>query len=305
MLANEGRFFTATRFGGDDDLEKRWLEKRNKGIGGSDVAAVMGISPWRSPVEVWMDKTGRMPPRDLSGSERIAMGNEMESFVREMYARRHPDRKVMRSNAVLTSVTRPWAQASLDGVVIDPGAGWGVLEIKTGSKESEWDEGVPMHYLTQVTHYLSITGYEFADVVALVGDFGLHYHEYRVARDDDDIEAVVEAVDNFWTTFVERDLMPTVVTPLQSEGKAIYEMYRKADDEMTPTESGHLNELAAGIADANARMSELRDEKTLCSNELKRVIGEHRGIVTHDYVVTWVRSERRDSGLRVRLRDGY
>lgn len=299
MISGEGQRFTLTRC--EDDAG--WLAQRKLGIGGSDVAAIMGLSPWKAPLEVWLEKTGRADAPDLSGRESVAMGTELESDVLEMYKRRHPECRVQRVNAILTSNARPWAQASLDGITRDPREGWGVLEIKTGSRDSEWSEGVPIHYLTQVTHYLSVTGYAFADVAALIGDHGLHYHEYRVTYDPEDAQAVVEAVDEFWADYVEKDKMPPYVSALPSEGKAVYELYKHSDGEMEPTEAARTEELAARMSELNQQAQETKTEKTRLSNELKRLVGEHKGIITPDHIITWVRSEKRDSGVRVAERN--
>lgn len=299
MISGEGSRFTLTRCSSDAE----WLEQRKLGIGGSDVAAIMGLSPWKAPLEVWLEKTGRADAPDLSGRESVAMGTELESDVLEMYKRRHPECRVQRVNAILTSNARPWAQASLDGIVRDPKEGWGVLEIKTGSRDSEWAEGVPIHYLTQVTHYLSVTGYAFADVAALIGDHGLHYHEYRVSLDAEDMQAVVEAVDQFWADYVEQNVMPPYVSALPSEGKAVYELYKHSDGEMEPDEAARTEELAARLSELNQQAQETKTEKTQISNELKRLVGEHKGIITPDHVITWVRSEKRDSGVRVSERN--
>jgi len=296
MIRGEGTLFTLTRCADNDG----WLEARKRGIGGSDVAAVMGISPWKSPLEVWLEKTGRADAPDLSDRESVAMGTELESVVLDMYRRRHPDHAAQRVNAILTSTVRPWAQASLDGIVKDPELGWGVLEIKTGSKESEWADGVPLHYLTQVTHYLSVTGYKFADVAALIGDFGLHYHEYRVMRDEEDLKAVVERVDEFWADYVEKDKMPPYVTALPSEGKALYELYKHSDGEMEPSDAEMTEWLAAHVLEANEQEQEIRQRKTEWTNQLKRLVNEHKGIITPDHIITWVRSEKRDSGIRIK-----
>jgi putative phage-type endonuclease len=298
MISGEGSKFTLVRC---EDTEG-WLEQRKRGVGGSDVAAIMGLSPWKSPLEVWLEKTGRADSPDLSGKEAVAMGNELESVVLGMYRRRHPTSKVQRVNAICVDSARPWAQASLDGIVRDLGSGWGVLEIKTGSRESEWAEGVPLHYLTQVTHYLAVTGYQFADVAALVGDYGLHYHEYRVTRDEGDLRAVVEAVDEFWCDYVEKDAMPPHVSGLQSESKALFEMYKRSDGEMGPSDADRAEELAALVLDLTDGIAESTERKLAATNELKRLVGEHRGIITPDHVITWVRSEKRDGGIRIKAK---
>lgn len=298
MISGEGSKFTLTRCADDAG----WLEQRKKGIGGSDVAAIMGISPWKSPLEVWLEKTGRADAPDLSDKEAVAMGTELEGVVLDMYRRRHPDYAAQRVNAILTSTIRPWAQASLDAIVRDPELGWGVLEIKTGSRESEWAEGVPLHYLTQVTHYLSVTGYPFADVAALIGDYGLHYHEYRVMCDDEDLRAVVESVDEFWADCVEKDRMPPYVTALPSEGKALHELYKRADGEMEPSDAMRTEELAERVLDITAKVAEATSDKTRATNELKRLVSEHKGIITPNYIITWVRNDKRDMGIRVKAR---
>lgn len=302
MLSNEGRLFTATRLGGDD-VTSAWLSLRREGIGGSDVAAIMGVSPWRSPVEVWLDKTGKSDPPDISGKEAVAMGTELEADVLDMYRRRHPTTRVMRSNAVLRSIGRPWAQASLDGIVRDRELGWGVLEIKTGSSSAKWADGVPPYYLTQVLHYLSVTGYDFADVAALVGDHGLHYFEYRVVPDFEDMMAVMDAVDSFWSDYVVADVMPATVTWLTSESRALHEMYKRADGEMEPTDAEEADGLAEELLSVNARAAELDGRRREIGNSLRRLVGGHKGILTGTHKITWVRSEKRDGGIRVSRRD--
>lgn len=299
MISGEGSKFTLIRCEDNDG----WLEQRKKGIGGSDVAAIMGLSPWKSPLEVWLEKTGRASAPDLSEKESVAMGTELEGDVLEMYRRRHPTFRVQRVNAILVDKERPWAQASLDGITRDPELGWGVLEIKTGSRESEWKEGVPLHYLTQVTHYLSVTGYPFADVAALIGDYGLHYHEYRIMRDEDDLRSVVESVDEFWADQVEKDAMPPYVSSLASEGKALHELYKRSDGEMEPSDAERTEKLARLVTELTAKVNEATGQKLAASNELKRLVGEHKGIITPDYVITWSRSEKRDMGIRIKVKE--
>lgn len=299
MIKNEGKLFTRIVC----ETEQDWLDVRTDGIGGSDVAAIMGLSPWKSPVEVWMEKTKRTETPDLSGKEAVAMGTELEQDVLDMYKRRHPKSHPRRVNAILQSTTRPWARASLDGICYDRELGTGVLEIKTGSSERDWKDGVPIHYQTQVLHYLSVTGYPFADVVALIGDYGLHYHEYRILRDEGDIQAVNEDVDTFWYYYVQKDEIPPTITALPSEGKALYELYKRADGEMTPDEGMHAEDLANELDKILTQTRDLNETKTTITNELKRLVNEHKGIITHDHVITWVRSEKRDSGIRLKRRD--
>ena len=68
--------------------DEEWREARKNGIGGSDVGAIMGLNPWKSPVEVWLEKTGHSEPPDLSGKESVEWGNRLEAVVAEKFADR-------------------------------------------------------------------------------------------------------------------------------------------------------------------------------------------------------------------------
>ena len=270
---------------GDRDA---WLEVRRHGIGGSDVAAMMGLSPYRTPCETWAEKSGLIESPDISDKPSVMWGNILEPVIGDHYKSLHPDRTVKRLNAVCRSKERPWAQASLDYEVKDPDLGWGILEIKTAGARSadQWDEGVPLYYLTQVTHYMSVTGRPFADVAVLIG--GNDYREYRVMRDEDDIRAVDEAVDAFWKR-VENGDAPDVggsVTESQAlfrqfgTGTDHIEDYGADPDELT------LYLIAKQQRDAAEELLKLR------SNKLKQLIGEEKGFECDSGRVTWSRGVR-------------
>jgi predicted phage-related endonuclease len=122
-------------------------------------------------------------------------------------------------------------------------------------------------------------------------------------RDEGDIEAVNEDVDRFWQDYVLADQLPPTITSLPSEGKAIYELYKHADGEMEPSEAMETEELAFELEDVLKQLKELNETKTSLSNELKRLVNEHKGIITHDHVITWSRTEKRDMGIRLKRRD--
>lgn len=310
MLSGERVRFDATRlYGTADEVEAQWLDVRRRGIGGSDAAAVLGVSPWRTPLEVWLDKTGRVGPDDLSGVEAVAMGVELEPVVRRMYRDRHPEATVRRVNAVLRSRAWDFAQASLDGVTSDPALGVGVLEIKTGGSMDGWEDGrVPEHYLCQVTHYLAVTGYAFADVAALVGDHGLHYVERRVVRDDADISDVMAVERTFWQDYVLADVMP-VVEGTDGESRALAAWHAEPDSTLLDATGDPSVEAAiAEYEDARAAVGEAESRRRLAANRLRAAIGGHRGLTTDTSRVTWVRgtSTRLDArALRAEMPDVY
>lgn len=286
-VKGEGSLFTLVRT--PDGDREAWLDQRRKGVGGSDVAAIMGLSPYRGAYEVWAEKSGLIEAPDISDKPAVIWGNILEPVVGEHYAENHPDREVRRLNAVCQSIERPWAQASLDYEVKDPELGWGVLEIKTAGQRSEgkWDDGVPLFYQTQVAHYLSVTGRAFADVAVLIG--GQDYREYRIMRDEDDIRAVESAVDEFWQRVQTGDEPPIDGSP--GEAEALFKRHQTSDGEVW--DCGDMPREVADYIYYKETADAAKERLAKAGNALKRLIGDHKGIKCPDYIVTWPRGTRK------------
>ena len=280
----EGTVFTLIRT--PDGDREAWLAQRREGIGGSDVAAIMRLSPWRSAYETWAEKCGLVEPADLSDKESVQWGNILEPIVGRHYAELHPERKVRRVNAVCRSITAPWAQASLDYEVKDPELGWGVLEIKTAGLRSadKWEEGAPVFYLTQIAHYLRVTGRPFADVAVLIG--GQEFREYRYMREDLDVDLVAKAVDEFWNANVLANREPDAIG---GDGPALFAAHPDAGElvelDETPTALSRYQLACLEFDRAKA-------EKERWAAKLKQEIGDARGWQTPAGKVVWQRGER-------------
>lgn len=278
--------FTGTQ----EEINKQWVESRKNGVGGSDVASIMGINKYSSPLNVWLVKTGREPSPDLSDNEAVEWGNRLEDVVAEKFADEHPELKVYRRNATLVSIERPWAFANLDRWVTDGHGNVGILEVKTVGmrRAADWDNGVPLYYLTQVNHYMSVTGYQYAWVAVLIG--GQEFREYYLERDEEDIATINNYVDTFWHDFVETDTAPALIGN-DPEANAILHQHEDPSNEFIPMldmDLGMLDELQQ-IKD---QIDDLKREKTLIENQLKDIIGDYKGIETETRKVTWVRSVR-------------
>lgn len=285
MISGEGTIFDLVRC----EDEAGWLGQRARGVGGSDVAAIMGLSPWRTPAEVWLEKTGRAEPQDLSDRPNVVFGNIMEPIVADWYREHHPGVRVRRVNAVCRSRMRPWAQASLDYELLEPGKGWGVLEIKTARDRRDWKAGIPDYYMTQVVHYLSVTGRTHATVAAFFRDEA-DFACWRVERDERDVMAVEAAVDSFWHDFVEADVMPVLVGT-SGEARGLAQMYSEPSaDSVTDTGADTL-QLVSDYQDAAERERAAKADKQRASTLLMAKIGDHRTLFTDTARVTWSRSE--------------
>ena len=283
--------YTEVRFRGSAaEVDAQWTARRKNGIGGSDLAAVMGLSPYTTPLDVWLVKTGRAESPDLSGKEAVYWGNVLEDVVARRFAELHPELVVKRRNATLVSKERPWAFANLDRTVKDEGGRMGVLEIKTAGlrRASDWEDGVPAYYLAQVVHYLGVTGWDYAWVAVLIG--GQEYREYRIERDEEDVAAAVEAADAFWHDYVEADVMPGM-TGMKGEGAALASMHPEPSDELLLMLDEDVDELG-DLAGVKERIAALEKEKRAIEAAFKARIGDARGIETPSRRITWTRTRR-------------
>lgn len=283
--------YTEIRFTGTpEEINKQWVEARKNGIGGSDVASIMGLNKYSSPLNVWLVKTGREESPDLSDNQAVEWGNRLEDVVADKFADEHPELQVRRRNATMVSIERPWAFANIDRWVTDGNGNIGILEIKTVGmrRAADWDNGVPLYYLTQVTHYMSVTGYQYAWVAVLIG--GQEFREYYIERNEDDINTVNNYVDTFWHDFVEADTAPALIGN-DPEANALLSQHSDPSQEfisMLDEDVSMLDELQ----EIKDQMDDLKHRKTLIENQIKDLIGDNKGIETETKRITWVRSTR-------------
>lgn len=186
-----------------------WLEVRKNGIGGSDAAAAVGLSPYQSTLELWLVKTGRdanLPKPDPDDTtEPIWWGTILEPIVAASYTKQTGNR-VRRVNAVLQHPTIPWMLANIDREIVGvPGVQ--ILECKTAGEFGArlWREGVPEYVVCQVQHQLAVTGKQAADVAVLLCGQKLDVH--RIERDDEVIARLIELEAAFWQ-YVTSDTPP-------------------------------------------------------------------------------------------------
>lgn len=283
--------YTEIRFTGTpEEINKQWVEARKNGIGGSDVASIMGLNKYSSPLNVWLVKTGREESPGLSDNQAVEWGNRLEDVVADKFADEHPELQVRRRNATMVSIKRPWAFANIDRWVTDGKGNVGILEVKTVGmrRAADWDNGVPLYYLTQVMHYMSVTGYQYAWVAVLIG--GQEFREYYIERDEQDIQAINDAVDTFWRDFVETDTAPALIGN-DPEANALLSQHSDPSTEfiaMLDEDVSMLDELQ----EIKDQMDDLKHRKTLIENQIKDLIGDNKGIETETKRITWVRSTR-------------
>lgn len=197
---------------------EEWLSLRKSGIGASESAAVVGLSPWMTASELYEIKTGLKQAKDLSDNEEVSRGVRMEKPLRELYKSQHPDYKVAHHQYdMLYQKERPWLFATLDGEVKDNNKRSGILEIKTASPNgkagwAKWNEQVPETYFMQCCHQLLASGYDFVDLFAALinreDDITIRTYHFERADLEEDMAWLLEKETEFWNNVQNQSVPP-------------------------------------------------------------------------------------------------
>lgn len=184
---------------------EEWHERRKKCIGGSDVPAIMGLSPWRQPVDVYCDKVGiAMPP---VANEYVRWGKLLEPVVMAEYAIRSGHTLLPRKFFIHPKYE--FIGGNIDGAIKGDEIG---VEVKTAFSAENWgptgSDEIPLYYLCQVHHYMLITGWKRWIVVALIG--GSMFRTYYIDKDLEAEAMLLEEEIDFWNNNVQRRIPPRV-----------------------------------------------------------------------------------------------
>ena len=272
--------------------DEQWLELRKLGIGGSDASVVCGINKYKSPVELYMEKTGQIVP-DEAG-EYAYWGKQLESIVRLEFTKR-TGIEVLPVYKLLRSKEYPFMLANLDGVCKHPDYGPSIFEAKTANafKADEWNNAVPIEYVMQVQHYLAVTGYRGAYIAVLIG--GNTFKWMFMERDEEAISMLIKWESDFWE-HVQSDIPPCLDG---SEASAAF--LKKRFPEAVPHSKVTLPNEAVTLINqyeaAREKAEEYAEEKQKVENQLKQMLGENDTGTAGDRIITWinVHQERFDS----------
>ena len=179
-----------------------WLEARRKGIGGSDVAAVLGLSKWKTPLQLYLDKIGENT--NDSDNEAMEAGRRLEDAVADWWSDK-TGKKVRRCREILIHDKHNCLIANIDRRVVGEPS---ILECKTSSAYSidDWDNQIPDAYMCQVQHYMSVTGATHGYLAVLIG--GNVFRHYDIPRDDEFIEMINQNCIRFWNEHVLKRVTP-------------------------------------------------------------------------------------------------
>jgi putative phage-type endonuclease len=252
-----------------------WLAVRRSGIGGSDAGAAVGLNPYTSALELWLDKTGRdaglTKPDATDPSEPVYWGALLEPIVAAAYTHQTGHR-VRRVNAVLRHPEVPFMLANLDREIVGS-SDVQILECKTAGEFGArlWRDGVPEYVQLQVQHQLAVTGKSAAHVAVLLCGQKLEVH--RIERDDELIAKLIELEARFWQYVTDDE--PPPADGSESADQALRCLYPQDRGETLDfTEDVRLSGAFADLVAVRAQIGACEALEAQLKQTIQQAIGE-------------------------------
>jgi len=279
----------------------KWLADRVSGIGASEIAGVLGESPWASPLSVYQAKVA---PSDDEQAEHQFWGLELEGSIAAGFSKR-TGRPHTPAGHLLRSTEYPWAICTLDcWTISDPDRPTHPLEIKNVIEwmADEWEGGAPRHVYLQAQHQMLVTATHRATVAALLGGNQLLWED--VERNEQEIRRITAQGERFWREHVEARVQPPADDAHRATKAALLRLH--------PHDDGQLVTLPSELCDLDVERMELkerikRDEQRVeqIDNMIKQRIGDAtEGRLPGGVTYTWKEQTRaahmvRESTTRV------
>ena len=205
--------------------KEEWLKHRQNTLGGSEASAVVGMNPYKTNVDLWMEKTGLIVPEDISDKPYVKYGTEAEPLLRELFKLDFPQYEVFYTeNNMFLNEKYPWGHYSADGWLKDENGRTGILEIKTteilqSMQKEKWKDKLPDNYYIQLLHGFLIMEADFAVLKAQLktvfdGVPYLQTKHYTIERSEveEDIQYLAKEEERFWQQVQNRQ-KPALILP--------------------------------------------------------------------------------------------
>lgn len=278
--------------------EAEWRHVRNKGIGGSDVGAICGVSPFSSARKIYFSKTGQFQDAlkiSDASNERMHFGHLLEPIVADEYARRELTADKGRQawfvkslDATVCHKDHPWARANVDRLIFDENNKVvGILECKTTSEYNDeaWESGeILLSYLYQLNWYMWILDIKWGAFACLVG--GNKFYSYEIYRNDELLETeIIPKAKSFWFDNVLALKEPELQSNDTEFANETYAEVKKGSEVVLDDDES--NELARVVFDCKVKIKELTSIMEEAQNRLKDRLKEKEIGYCRDYTVKW------------------
>ncbi len=263
---------------------EEWLEWRKKGIGGSDVGAIVGANPWRKPINVYLDKIGEGIP--IEENERMKVGTFLEEYVAKRFME-ETGKKVRNNNHIMQHDKYDFMLANIDRDIVGENA---ILECKTTSafNKKAWEHIIPVYYELQCHHYMAVGGYDRVYLAVLIGNDTFKY--FVIERDEEIIEMLIERESEFWNDYVLAKREPPA-DGTEDYDEIIKERYPEADEELEEMElSSEYDKKIDRINELKELIKTLTNEQNQLEQEIKLEMGDYAYAHTSNFSISYKNS---------------
>lgn len=267
--------------------QEEWLRIRKSYLTGTDAGAVCGMNPYKSAMQVYLDKTG--PDIEVTDNEAMRLGRDLEDYVAGRFAEA-TGKKVRKSNAMYVSDSHPFMMANVDRLVVGERAG---LECKTASPYTadRWKDGrVPEWYYLQCQHYMKVLEMDGWYLAVLI--FGKGFQYTYLERDEEMLNDLVSIEKNFWENYIQAKVLPPPDGSKNAD-ELIQKYFHRREGVVTrmtgmDEQITRRNELAGLIKKMQAEQKTIEQELKMYLGNAKAQIG-----LSDRYRVAWTEYETR------------
>jgi putative phage-type endonuclease len=271
LPAETNELFDAVLLGDFANGSQEWHDLRNEpgAVGGSDIAAITGLSAWESAITKWAKKTGQIPD-EVTPNMSMKLGTKLEAPILDLFADEHPELEIYETGT-WANKENPWARSNPDGLYKTADGEWGIIEVKFSR---DYWSGVPQAYRAQVLWYMRVFGIKQAKLVALAGS---SYMEFDIEWDEFEAETLWDAAVRF------RQACLDMKMPYWDGSNSTLETVRAlspgiSDSEVDLDDLGmHYINSVTDFEKANTKMTELKARVIQAMDGAKRglIYGEH------------------------------
>ncbi len=262
---------------------EEWRQARRKGLGGSDVAAVLGLSRYKTPLDVFNEKV-KGEYEDISDLPRVKAGIKLEQVIADWYEE-ESGKRVQNDFKIRIHPKHPFLIANIDRLILaSNGEGTGILEVKTSNRfywDKQEDGEIPLEYYLQLQHYLNVTGHKWGEIAVLLD--GYDFRRYYFERDEELISVMTEKLVDFWVNHIETQTPPE---PINSED--IKKLYPKTDPDKVIEANSVLLEAVSEIKTLKEHLKEIKAEIEQKEEMIKLTMRDAELLTNNgEKLVTW------------------
>jgi len=264
--------------------EEGWLERKKQGIGGSEISALLGVNPYKTPYQLWRDKTGRSPP--VSDNRYLRTGRLMEPVIAELF-RQETNYQILENseeNHLYIHPEHSFILGTPDRIYRDLEGREGILECKN-TRFPINIEHFPKTWLCQIQYYMGLTKIEQGEIAYL--SQGVDFAHIKLEFVADFYHYMVEKAVDFWQKYVQTDCPP----PLETSGD-VEKMFHSSISGKCVAATESTIAIVSELKNIRDQMNSLSEKEKKIIEQIKMIMRDSEALTDgEDILVTWKTSK--------------